>query len=381
LWLLASLQSFAGCEGDLDHDGDVDGSDLAGYITDDGGIGLPDLAANFGRNDCPYCGDGQLDANETCDDGNTSPWDGCDENCMREVPPTPAPFNLFHIGNSIGEGEAAYDDIGAAHHEAVWSTGYDFDDVVYSLNERFEDADPASYDENDAARDDLYNHAVSGAVMADFAAQANAVVAAASATPAGQAGMVTILLGNNDVCAPNLDAMTDPEGFRRQYIAGLDVLAASDATRNAYIHVSSIPAIYWLWNAKRTNFWCRVFVWPFVPCENLLSNPANDCGGGDSHLDPDTIHPDDGPNCIRRKQFHAAIRDTYNPILRNVLLEYRLDGRLPNAYYVDIFDIQFDDNHVNDGDCFHPSVAGHERLAEEHWSRSLWGWEDSLGRP
>ena len=120
---------------------------------------------------------------------------------------------------------------------------------------------------------------------------------------------------------------------------------------------------------------CRL-IWFFVPCENLLTNPVNDCGSGDSHLDPDTIHPDDGPNCVRRKQFHAAIRDIYNPILKNVLQEYIDDGRLPNAHYVDIFDIRFETIHVNDGDCFHPSFAGQALLAQKLWCRSPWGQFD-----
>lgn len=285
----------------------------------------------------------------------------------------PVPLNLFNIGDSIGEGEATDGTIGQMHHDTVWSTGYNLNDIVYSLNERFEDSCPTIYCENNANRDATFNHSVSGAVMADFEIQVNEVVSAAIATPSGMAGMVAILLGNNDVCASSLDAMTDPEVFEAQYRAGLDILAASDATKNAYIHVSSIPAIYWLWNAKRTDFWCRVVAWPFVPCENLLDNPTDDCASEESRLDPNTIYPDDGPNCVRRKQFHKKIRDTYNPILRNVLQEYIVDGRLPNAYFVDIFDIQFGSEHINDGDCFHPSVEGHALLAEEQWGRSLWG--------
>jgi lysophospholipase L1-like esterase len=286
------------------------------------------------------------------------------------------PLNLFTIGDSIGEGEAADGTIGKVQHDTVWSTGYKINDIVYSLNERFENFCPTSYHENNAARDAGFNHAVSGAVMADFAAQANEVVSAAIATPFGKAGMVTILLGNNNVCSSSLDSMTDPVLFEAQYRAGLDILSASDATKNAYIHVSSIPAIYWLWNAKRNDFWCRVIAWPFVPCENLLDNPDNDCGSSNSHLDPDTIHPDDGPNCLRRKEFHAMIRDIYNPILKDVLQEYIADGRLPNAYFVDVFDIQFGADHINDGDCFHPSVKGHALLAQEEWSRSPWGVND-----
>jgi lysophospholipase L1-like esterase len=291
------------------------------------------------------------------------------------------PINLFNIGNSIGEGEAADGIIGLKQHDVVWSTGYNLKDIVVSLNERFEAADPAGYYENNAARDADFNQAVSGSEMDDFVDQANGVIAAADQTPANRAGLVAILLGNNDVCASSLDAMTPPEQFERQYRAGLDVLARSTATKNAHIHVSSIPAIYWLWEAMRNNDWCRFVAWPFVPCQNLLDDPINDCGSGNSHLDPDTIHADDGPECIRRKQFHAKIRDIYNPILRNVLKEYKGDGRLPNAYYVDIFDIQFGEVHVNDGDCFHPSTEGHALLADEQWCRSPWGrYDPSCGR-
>jgi len=366
-------QSLADCAGDFDRDGDIDGSDLVVFIED------------FGRTDCgtvPPCEadihppgfpDGDVDESDlavfAADFGRTD--------C-----PLPAPLNLFNIGNSIGEGEAAYGDIGAAHHEAVWSTGYNPGDIVFSLNERFENVDPEGYDENDIIKDATFNHAASGAVMADFVIQANEAVAAAAATPSGTVGMVTILLGNNDVCsAADPETMIDPvvlAAFESQYRAGLDVLAASDATRNAYIHISGIPAIYWLWIAKRTNLWCRLFVWPFVPCQILLADPVNDCGVGDSHLDPDTIHPDDGDNCKRRKQFHTAIRDFYNPILRDVLMEYKEAGLLPNAYYVDIFNIQFEEIHVNDGDCFHPSVVGHEMLGEEQWRRSPWSLTDPL---
>jgi hypothetical protein len=217
---------------------------------------------------------------------------------------------------------------------------------------------------------------VAGDEMEDFKRQAEAVVEAARSTPSGAAGMIAVLLGNNDVCKDEVGTMTDPVLFEAQYRAGLDVLSASAATKNAFIHVSGIPDIYWLWIAKRSSFWCRVLAWPFVPCKELLENPENDCESGGSELDPDNIHPDDGDNCIRRKNFHAAIRDDYNRIIRDVLEEYRDNGSLPNAYYIDIFDIQFDSRHVSDGDCFHPSTAGHAFLAQEQWRRSPWGQID-----
>jgi len=294
----------------------------------------------------------------------------------------PVPSNLFNIGDSIGEGEAADDFIGVKRHGSVWSTGYDSGDIVFSLNERFESIDPAGYYENNPARDAIFNWANSGSEMDDFADQAGKIIAAAAATPSGKAGMVAILLGGNDVCADSLEQMTPPDQFEQQYRAGLDMLTSSDVTKDAYIHISSIPAIYWLWDAKRGNDWCLNIAWPFVPCQNLLADPVNDCRLGGSHLEPNVIYPDDGPNCRRRKMFHAKIRDIYNPILKRVLTEYSSDGRLPRAYYIDIFDFVFDETHVNDGDCFHPSLKGHADLADEQWCQSPWGRSDtSCGTP
>ena len=335
------------CSGDFDGDGDVDGLNLQELLTGRRGVVASFFATDFGRANCP--------------------------------PVPAAPQNQFNIGDSIGEGEAANSEIGVLNREAVWSTGYDPGDDVLSLNERFEGADPPGYFENGDDVDIDLNQSDSGAAMAEFADQAQAVVAAAAGVPYETAGMISVLLGSNDVCRletldeVDLDALL--ELFEQEYRAGLDALAASPATREAYIAVSGLPAIYWLWTAKRSSRWCR-FIWRYVPCGILLASPANDCGDGDSDLDPDTIHSDDGPNCIRRKNFHATIRDKYNPALADVLLEYKTDGRLPNAYFVDIFDIAFEDVHVNDGDCFHPSIEGHEMLADEEWCRSPWGAGD-----
>ena len=117
---------------------------------------------------------------------------------------------------------------------------------------------------------------------------------------------------------------------------------------------------------------------PFVPCENLLDGAADDCESPASRVDPDNTYPGDGSDCRRSKQFHATIRDVYNPILRDVLAEYRSSGALPNSEYIDISDVEFDSSHVNGGDCFHPSRAGHALLAEKHWCRSQWGAGDPL---
>lgn len=329
----------------------------------------------------PVCGNGVPEYSEECDDGDLDAGDGCDAFCRIEASASLVPLNQFNIGDSIGEGEAADGTIGEAHHETVWSTGWNGSDSVASLNERFEALDGAVYAENTASRDYAINQAVSGAEMADFAAQAAAVAAQMAAVPPGTAGMVSILLGNNDVCAASLDAMTDLSAFEDQYRAGLDVLAAAPFSDSLNLLISGVPAIYWLWEAKRGDLWCRVFAWPFVPCENLLDGAADDCASAASRENPDLIIPGDGPNCQRRKQFHARIRDEYNPILSGVLTEYQAERKLLNAEYVDILDVRFSSQHVNGGDCFHPSTAGHALMAEKQWCRSQWGAADPACSP
>ena len=329
----------------------------------------------------PVCGNGLPEYPEECDDGNLDAGDGCDPLCRVEQVASSVPLNQFNIGDSIGEGEAADGTIGEPHHETVWSTGFSSSDPVNSLNERFETIGGASYTENNTTRDPAINQAISGAVMADFANQAQAVAEQMGAVSPGAAGMVSILLGNNDVCASSLADMTDPALFEEQYRAGLDVLDSPPFSESVNLLISGVPAIYWLWNAKRSDFWCRVFAWPNVPCENLLDNAADDCASVASREDPDTVHAGDGPNCQRRKAFHARIRDEYNPILREVLAEYQDLGRLENAEYVDIIDVRFDSQHVNGGDCFHPSTEGHALMAEKQWCRSKWGSGDPACSP
>jgi len=337
-----------------------------------------------GANACsavPVCGNGILEYNEECDYADPDSGANCDLFCQIIPTVVAVPANQFNVGDSIGEGEAANGTIGDANHQLVWSTGYDNGDIVESLNERLEVVDAAAYTENTAGLDGSINQAVSGAVMADFAIQAQAVATQMAAVPPGTAGLVSILLGNNDVCAGSLSAMTDTALFEAQYRAGLDVLANAPFSETLNLHISGIPAIYWLWNAKRDNFWCRVFAWPFVPCENLLENGADDCASNTSREDPDTVYPGDGANCQRRKAFHARIRDEYNPIISGVLAEYQSNDLLLNAEYIDVFDVRFGSNHVNGGDCFHPSTAGHSLLAEKQWCRSRWGADDPVCSP
>jgi cysteine-rich repeat protein len=59
--------------------------------TPDGGVDgcCPASGNNNNDSDCPVeCGNSAVETTETCDDGNTDPGDGCDENCQVEIGPT-----------------------------------------------------------------------------------------------------------------------------------------------------------------------------------------------------------------------------------------------------------------------------------------------------
>jgi len=99
--LSTGIPCLAQCGGDFDRNGDVDGSDLAVF------------AADFGRTNCceselSSC-EGDFDLDCDVDDSDLAVFAA---DFGRTDCPLPAPLNLFNIGNSIGEGEAAYDDIG-----------------------------------------------------------------------------------------------------------------------------------------------------------------------------------------------------------------------------------------------------------------------------
>ena len=98
LMVIIAFEISAQCEVDFVFDGDVDGEDVAVFVRllsladpeDPEALDADDLAefaADFGRTNCPLF--------------------------------PPAPLNLFNIGNSIGEGEAAYDIVGVKHHDVM----------------------------------------------------------------------------------------------------------------------------------------------------------------------------------------------------------------------------------------------------------------------
>lgn len=185
-----------------------------------------------------------------------------------------------------------------------------------------------------------YNHAVTGADMADLYGQVQGVIGR-------RAEYVTILMGANDVCASSEAGMTDVGVFRDQFGAALASLTAS--LPSSRIFVASIPDIYQLFSLYRYDLGANA-VWAIAGiCQSMLAWPFSNLSG----------------DVARRARVRQRNID-YNTQLAQVCAIYvqcRFDG---NA----VFNTAFVRSDVTTRDYFHPSVNGQAKLAAVTWSQA-----------
>jgi lysophospholipase L1-like esterase len=186
-----------------------------------------------------------------------------------------------------------------------------------------------------------YNHAVSGADMADLHGQVQDVIGR-------RAEYVTILMGANDVCASSEAGMTDVGVFRAQFDAAMASLTAS--LPSSRIFVSSIPDIYQLFSLYRYDLGANS-VWAIAGiCQSMLAYPFSNLPG----------------DVARRARVRQRNID-FNTQLAQVCAVYarcRFDG---NA----VFNTAFVRSDVTTRDYFHPSVNGQAKLAGVTWSQAV----------
>lgn len=242
----------------------------------------------------------------------------------------PWPGDMAALGDSITQ---AMNSSGASfgdHPENSWSTGYDARDGISSHYERIKAKDSSISNQN-------HNFAVSGAKMADLAAQADKAVAAG-------ADYVTILLGANDVCASSKDAMTSVEDYRAQFRAGADRLKAG-LPAGAKVYVVSVPDVYQLWklydgDSRAESVWST-----FKICQSMLSNGITESD----------------------RQFVRQRNVDFNAVLQEEAAAYgfHFDGHA-------VFNYRFAKTDVSTLDYFHPSKAGQANLATVTWNAGLY---------
>ena len=190
---------------------------------------------------------------------------------------------------------------------------------------------------NPAITGRTYNHAASGADMADLAGQVQGVIGRG-------AEYVTILMGANDVCASSEAAMTPVDVFRSQFAGAMASLTAS--LPNTRVFVSSIPDVYRLFSLYRFDLGANA-VWTIAGiCQSMLANPLSNSSA----------------DVARRARVQQRNID-YNTVLGQVCAFYtlcRFDG---NA----VFNTAFARSDVTTRDYFHPSVNGQAKLAAITW--------------
>ena len=213
---------------------------------------------------------------------------------------------------------------------ASWTTGTS----SYSHYRRIQSVNPAITGRT-------FNHAATGADMADLPGQVQGVVGR-------RAEYVTILMGANDVCASSEAGMTPVDVFAGQFSAAMSSLtAALPATR---VFVSSIPDVYQLftlyrWDLAANSVWAIAGI-----CQSMLANPWSNSS----------------TDVARRARVRQRNID-YNTALGQVCAMYtscRFDG---NA----VFNTAFARNDVSTRDYFHPSVNGQAKLAAITWNAAV----------
>ncbi|MEU5069971.1 SGNH/GDSL hydrolase family protein [Streptomyces asoensis] len=246
----------------------------------------------------------------------------------RGAKPSPAPLwdsspsSVAAVGDSITRGFDACTVL-ADCPEVSWATGSSAE--VNSLAVRLLGAAKA--------RTHSWNHAATGARMADVPAQ---MARAAAEKPQ----LVTVMAGANDACRNSTAAMTSVDDFRAQFQDALGTLRRT--LPKTQVYVMSVPDLKRLWSQGRTNVLGKQ-VWKLGLCPSMLG-------------DADAL---DAAATLRRDTVQKRV-EAYNSVLKEVCAKdarCRFDGGAVYAF-------RFGTDQLSHWDWFHPSKDGQARLAE-----------------
>ncbi|MFP8964052.1 SGNH/GDSL hydrolase family protein [Streptomyces nanhaiensis] len=178
-----------------------------------------------------------------------------------------------------------------------------------------------------------WNHARSGALMAELPAQARRAAA-------HRPELVTVLIGANDACRPTVERMTPVEEFRADFAEALRTLRR--ASPKTQVYVAGVPDLERLWSLGRSHP-VAAQVWELGICPSML-------GGA---------RASDAAAAERRAKVSARVR-AYNAALAEVCerdARCRHDGGAVHGY-------RFTARELSAWDWFHPGPEGQRALAE-----------------
>jgi len=164
-----------------------------------------------------------------------------------------------------------------------------------------------------------------------------------------------VLMGHNDACANSLEEMTPAAEFEADYRAALDVMKTYnpemkvrvmglvDPTKLYYV-VRDRPTPYVLPNGYTLT--CQDFWAIYSVCPDALT---------------------------QGEESRAAVAErvkVYNKILRKGAEDYGYE------YTDEVYKTEFVSDDVSVVDCFHPSIAGQNKISEGVWGTKLFHEED-----
>ncbi|MFE6621249.1 SGNH/GDSL hydrolase family protein [Streptomyces sp. NPDC057740] len=264
--------------------------------------------------------------------GNSPAPSGTEAGSARPSPkPTPAwdrsPASIAAVGDSITTGFDACTVLSDCP-EVSWVTGSS--PRVDSLAVRL-------LGKADAAKRS-WNHAVTGARMADVPGQMARAVA-------HRPELVAVMAGANDACRDTTDAMTSVAEFRSQFEDAMGTLR--EALPKTQVYVASVPNLMRLWEQGRTSPVGRQ-VWRLGICPSMLGDAESLTSAANQ----------------RRETVQGRV-EAYNKVLEEVCAKdrhCRFDGGA-------VYDFRFGAEQLSQWDWFHPSVNGQARLAEIAYRR------------
>ena len=184
-----------------------------------------------------------------------------------------------------------------------------------------------------------WNHAVTGARMADLPGQLRKAAA-------HRPELVTVMIGANDACRDSAARMTSVAAFRAGFEKSLRTLR--DRLPKVQVYVASVPNLKRLWAQGRTSALGKR-IWRL------------------GHLCPSMLRDADaqGAKAERRRARVQARVVAYNKVLKDVCAKdvlCRYDGGA-------VFNYRFTTAQLSHWDWFHPSRDGQARLAEIAYRR------------
>lgn len=281
------------------------------------------------------------------------------------------PNRIAVVGDSISAGTGTGGLPGSEQKANSWATGTNNNSIYQRILAI-----------NPSINGNTQNLAANGAEMENADDQANSLNTGTD--------LVTLQMGGNDLCKDTVAQMTSTSQYRTELIQFLN--SVRGRAPNALILVASIPDVFNLWyvrgapgsvNGQQSSragtaraFWDNIFG-GFIPCRSLITNPTSTSASDtlrrnqvrQRNIELNRILEEECARVLRCrfddwKTFDLSSNRS-DPLIYNRSTDISVWGSYQG--FVSPSQWGFADDDVSTVDHFHPSNAGHRKLAQGAW--------------